>query len=252
MARYQTKTLAPFLREVSIVPGAELPDKFPFNLPILQEGKLRLRFTRRITILVGENGSGKSSLLEAIAAQCGFNLASGSSANVYAREQVHETFASVLRLAWMPRIRSGFFLRAESFYNFATHIDELVQVDARAYDSYDGKSLHAQSHGEAFVTLFKHRFGSTGVILLDEPEAALSPTRQLAFLRILRDLDRAGRTQIIMATHAPILMACPGAQVLSIDGGAISEVRYDETGHFKTMKQFLADPERTLKHLFEE
>jgi predicted ATPase len=252
MARYQTKASAPFLRELSVIPGAELPDKFPFNLPILQQGKLRLRFTRRITILVGENGSGKSSLLEAIAAQCGFNLASGSGANLYAREQTHETFASVLRLAWMPRIRNGFFLRAESFYNFATHIDEIEREVPRDYENYGGKSLHQQSHGESFVALFQNRFGGPGIILLDEPEAALSPTRQLAFLRILRDLDAAGQTQIIMATHSPILMAYPGAQVLYIDGGAFKEVRYDETGHFTTMKQFLADPERTLKHLFED
>lgn len=252
MARYETKAAAPFLRELSVIPGAELPDKFPFNLPILQQGKLRLRFTRRIAILVGENGSGKSTLLEAIAAHCGFNLSGGSGADLYARERTEETLASVLRLAWMPRVRNGFFMRAESFFNFSTHIDEIEREYPSGFAAYGGKSLHAQSHGESFVALFQNRFGSKGVVLLDEPEAALSPMRQLAFLRILRDLDTAGQTQIIMATHSPILMAYPGAQVLSLDGGTNREVRYDETGHFATMKQFLADPERTLKHLFED
>lgn len=251
MARYESKAPAPFLRELSVIPGAELPDRYPFNLPILQRGKLRLRFTKRITIVVGENGCGKSSLLEAIAVQCGFNLAGGSRDHLYARDQAQATFASVLRLAWMPRVRTGFFMRAESFYNFSTHIDEIEREDPTHYRAYGGKSLHEQSHGESFVALFQNRFGSKGFILLDEPEAALSPTRQLAFLRILRDLDHAGQTQIVMATHSPILMAYPGAQLLYVsEDGSLRETRYDETGHFATMKHFLADPERTLARLF--
>lgn len=213
MPRYQLKTTAPHLRELSIAPGASLPDEFPFNLPILQKGKLHLRFAKRITILVGENGSGKSSLLEAIAAQAGFNLSGGGRDNVYGQEveQGHRTFASVLRLGWRPRIGTGFFLRAESFFNFSSHIDDVAKVDpARTYAVYGGKSLHHRSHGESFLTLFEGRFGSTGLYLLDEPEAALSPSRQFAFLRVLRALDRAGRAQVIMATHSPILMAVSG------------------------------------------
>ena len=181
---------APFLRELAVRPGAPLPDEHPFNLPIVQRGKLHLRFPKRITVISGENGSGKSTLLEAIAAQCGFNP-------------------------------SG------------------------------GKSLHRQSHGESFLSLFQNRLRSRGLFILDEPEAALSPNRQLAFLRILHDLDAAGQAQVIMATHSPILMACPGAQFLYIADGAIREVAYHETEHFKTMKSFLADPDRYLKHLLE-
>ena len=253
MPRYQLKSAAPYLRDLAIAPGASLPDEFPFNLPILQKGRLHLRFTKRITILAGENGSGKSSLLEAIAAQAGFNLSGGSRDNFYGREveEGQRTFARVLRLGWRPRIGTGYFLRAESFFNFSSHIDEVAEVDpVRAYAVYGGKSLHHRSHGESFLALFEGRFGSVGLYLLDEPEAALSPSRQFAFLRVLRALDRAGRAQIIMATHSPILMAYPDAQLLYFEGGSIREIGYEDTAHFKVMRSFMADPARSLADLF--
>jgi predicted ATPase len=241
---------APFLRELAVRPGAPLPDEHPFNLPIVQRGKLHLRFPKRITVISGENGSGKSTLLEAIAAQCGFNPSGGSRNHVYGDSR-ENSLAAVLRLSWKPRVTTGFFMRAESFFNFSGYIDELATQDARALEPYGGKSLHRQSHGESFLSLFQNRLRSRGVFILDEPEAALSPNRQLAFLRILHDLDAAGQAQVIMATHSPILMACPGAQFFYIADNAIREVAYHETEHFKTMKSFLADPDRYLKHLLE-
>lgn len=253
MARRQPRLTAPFLRELSVIPGAALPDQYPFNLRILQKGRLRLRFTGRITILVGENGTGKSSLLEAIAAQCGFNLSGGSRNNVYGQEQSARTFAGLLRLAWLPRIGTGFFLRAESFFNFATHVDDIQRDDPRMLSNYGGISLHQQSHGESFLALFQNRFGGRALLLLDEPEAALSPTRQFKFLKILRQLEVAGQTQIIMATHSPLLMAYPGAQLFYVDeGGSIRETAFDETPHFRTMKDFMDDPRGALTSLLDE
>lgn len=252
MRKHQSKATAPYLRELSVVNDVPLPDKFPFNLPILQQGKLRIRFTKRVTIMVGENGTGKSTLLEAIAAQCGFNLAGGSKSHVYDSKEAQSPLAGVLRLSWMPRVTSGFFMRAESFFNFSSYIDELAREDNSVLRAYGGKSLHEQSHGESFLSLFQNRLGPKGVVLLDEPEAALSPTRQLSFLRILHELEKTGQAQIIMATHSPILMAYPGAQLLYLADGSVAEVPYNETEHFNTIKRFVGDPERYLKYLFED
>jgi predicted ATPase len=147
-------------------------------------------------------------------------------------------------MAWSPKITQGFFLRAESFFNFASYIDELSLQDA-----YGGKSLHGQSHGESFLSLFTTRFRQ-GVFILDEPEAALSPQRQLALLRIIHDLEEDGRSQIIIATHSPILLSYPQGTIFSLDGDEISAVKADETEHVRLTRDFLNDPDRYFRRLF--
>jgi predicted ATPase len=152
--------------------------------------------------------------------------------------------AQALRLSWMPKVTEGFFLRAESFYNFASYLEQVS--DFRAYG---GRSLHAQSHGESFLSLFTHRF-EQGLFILDEPEAALSPQRQLSFLKIVHDLAAPGHAQFLIATHSPILLAYPGAVIFDLDGDAIQPIRYEDTKHYLVTRDFLASPERFFKHLF--
>ncbi|HBI02562.1 MAG TPA: AAA family ATPase, partial [Paenibacillaceae bacterium] len=194
------------------------------------------------------NGSGKSTLLEAIAYQCGFNPAGGGRNNIYELESSEAKLGDYIRLSWLPKITQGFFLRAESFYHFASYLDQLGPA---SYESYGGKSFHQQSHGEAFLSLFSSRFGQKGIYLLDEPEAALSPARQLALLRLIHDLEESGQAQFIIATHSPILLGYPDAQILNFDEVPISAIEYEETNHYFIMKGFLNRREKFLKELFE-
>jgi predicted ATPase len=194
---------------------------------------------------VGENGSGKSTLLEAIAAAWGFNPEGGSRNFLFATQPSHSPLHVHLRLIRNPgRPSDGFFLRAESFYNVATEVDRLEMKSA-----YGGTSLHEQSHGESFLAVFMDRFFGGGLYLLDEPEAALSPSRQLSVLLRIHDLVRQ-RSQFIIATHSPILMAYPGAEILQLDENGIREVAYEETDHYVITREFLNAPERMLSELF--
>lgn len=219
--------------------------KHPFNIPIINHLE-KLHFTNNVTFFVGENGSGKSTLLEAIAYQCGFNTAGGGRNNVYDVHAAGSALGEHLRLAWMPKTSNGFFLRAESFYQFASHIDGLNGGSM----SYGGKSLHEQSHGESFLSLFIHRFKYSGVYLLDEPEAALSPARQLALLRLIYDMS--SHSQFIIATHSPILLGYPDASILSFDGETIEPIAYEETSHYQLTKRFLDNKENILDELFQD
>lgn len=160
--------------------------EYPFSIPAIKNLD-EITFTSNVTFFVGENGSGKSTLLEAIAYCCNFNTAGGGRNNTYEVHSAEAVLGEYIRLSWAPKVTNGFFLRAESFYEFATHIDNLE--DSKAYTPYGGKSLHKQSHGESFFSLFVNRFRGRGIFLLDEPEAALSPARQLAFLQILKELE---------------------------------------------------------------
>jgi predicted ATPase len=238
------KARAPFLQRVQTRGEHVEPGQFPFTVPAFSQ-PIDLTFARPVTFFVGENGSGKSTLLEALAEGCGFNPEGGS------RDHQRETTAgqspllAALRLTWKPKVTKGFFLRAESFYNFATYIEGVSDMQA-----YGGKSLHAQSHGESFLALFNHRFDQ-GVFILDEPEAALSPQRQLSFLTIVHDLASTGGAQFLIATHSPIILAYPGAALFSLDGNAIQEIAYRATKHFLITRDFLNSPERFFKHLFD-
>jgi predicted ATPase len=174
----------PFLRRVTSLPEKTDPSRFPFNVRAFARG-IDLGFRSNVTFFVGENGSGKSTLLEAIAECCGFNPEGGSRDHYFATFGDRSDLAEALRLSWMPKVSEGFFLRAESFYNFATYIDQVSNLRA-----YGGKSLHEQSHGESFLSLFVNRF-EQGIYILDEPEAALSPQRQLSFLKIIPRIPRS-------------------------------------------------------------
>jgi predicted ATPase len=233
---------SPFLRRVSLSASADRT-KHPFDVPAFSKG-IHLAFSTRVTFFVGENGSGKSTLLEAIATCCGFGLRGGNRDHTFQVEDPRTELGRALRLEWLPKVTEGFFMRAESFFELATYLDTVSDLRA-----YGGKSLHAQSHGESFLALFTNRF-EQGLYILDEPEAALSPQRQLSFLRVIHDLESPGHAQFLISTHSPILLAYPGASLLSMDGPEIRPVAYHDTDHYQVTKQFLDSPERFFKHLF--
>ena len=233
-----------YLSEISLKPSAEAhADRFPFSLPLVRSlGRLPLH--PQVTFFVGENGSGKSTLLEAIAVAMGFNAEGGSRNFRFATRDSHSGLHEHLRLArGIALPRDGFFLRAESFFNVSTEIERLGVTRA-----YGGTALHEQSHGEAFLSLFMERFGGHSFFVLDEPEAALSPQRQLAMLSRLHDLVRDG-SQFLIATHSPILMAYPNAVIYECGAHGIGKVQYEDTEHYRVMHDFIANPQRMLKVL---
>ncbi len=236
---------SPFLQRVSSSEERFDRDRFPFNIPAFCDG-IDIVLDSKVTFLVGENGSGKSTLLEAIAECCGFNPEGGNSDRFREAFEERSDLAQALRLSWMPRTREGFFLRAESFFNFATYIDGISDLRA-----YGGKPLHKQSHGESFLALFENRF-EQGLYILDEPEAALSPQRQLTFMSIINQLEFPGHAQFLIATHSPILLSYPGAKVISFDDGNIAEINYKDSSHYQLTKSFLDNPERYFRWLFEK
>jgi len=230
-----------------IIPNYE---EYPFSIPFVRTLD-ELDLDTPITFFVGENGAGKSTLLEAIADQIGFNPAGGSTQN-YQAYNVHKSEAALgeyVKLAWWPKVTNGFFLRSETFYQFASHVDE---TDVYGYPSYGGKSLHQQSHGESFFSLFQNRFQGNAIYLLDEPEAALSPTRQLAFLTLLHDLLKEGNVQFIIATHSPILLGYPDARIYHFHEKGVEEIEYEQTEHYQVTSYFLQHREKMLAQLFEE
>lgn len=238
-----------FLRSVENLNQSVRQREHPFNIPTIHSLQ-KLVFNQPVTFFVGENGSGKSTLLEGIADRCEFNLAGGGKSNVFSVHEDHSTLGTYLRLAWMPKTTNGFFLRAESFYQFASHIDEIAKEYPSIYDAYGGQSLHHQSHGESFFSLFNHRFRGGGIYLLDEPEAALSPQRQLALLKVMHDLVKEG-CQFIIATHSPILLGYPEATIYHFDD-QIVEIPYEDVSHVQLTKYFLTNRAHFLQQLFEE
>lgn len=220
---------------------------YPFRLPAVQAlRRAPLALAPDVTIFVGENGTGKSTLLEGIAVAFGFNPEGGSRNFQFRTRDTHSALSECLTLQrGAARPADGFFLRAESFYNVATEIDNLGMSD---HALYGGRSLHEQSHGEAFFSLFMHRFGGSGLYLLDEPEAALSPMRQMAMLARMYALAQDG-AQFVVATHSPILMAYPGARLLQFDGFGVAPVKLEETEHNFVTREFLNAPERMLRNL---
>lgn len=207
-----------------------------------------------ITLFVGENGTGKSTLLEAIAVAMGFNPEGGSRNFSFSTRDTVSPLSRNLTPIMTAHPRDGFFLRAESFYNTATYIDEIDGLPAasgKIIDSYGGVSLHEQSHGESFLALVQNRFGGNGVYILDEPEAALSPQSQLVLLSELCSLVKRG-SQIIAATHSPILLACPGAAILEFTEEGVERTDYSDCGHVRLYRRFLECPERMTSILLNE
>ena len=228
-------------------------DRYPFSLPALRSFE-QLELHPKVTFFIGENGAGKSTLLEAMAVSLGFNAEGGSKNFRFGTRRSHSELHEYIRIAkGVRRPRDGFFLRAESFFNVATEIERLDAepgAGGRVIDSYGGRSLHEQSHGESFLALMTQRLGGHGLYILDEPEAALSPQRQLAVLSRIHDLVLDG-SQFIIATHSPILMAYPDACIYRCDSTGVSKVAYEDTEHFQVTRDFLSNPERMLKVLME-
>jgi len=226
-------------------------EKYPFSLTAVKPLKT-LKLHPAVTFFIGENGSGKSTLLEAIAVACGFNPEGGSKNFRFDTRTSHSELHRYLRLSrGIARPRDGFFLRAESFFNVATEIERLDSEPGAGPPigpAYGERPLHEQSHGEAFLALMVNRFKGEGLYLLDEPEAALSPSRQLAVITRIHDLVQE-HSQFIIATHSPILMAYPEAHIYSFSQDGIELVKYEETEHYRITRDFLANPQRMLRHL---
>ena len=213
-----------------------------------------IELSKNITFFVGENGSGKSTLLEAIAVNFGFNAEGGSRNFVFSTTSTHSDLYKNIRLGKGLRPKDGFFLRAESFYNAASYIDELDREAPSLHkliDSYGGVSLHNQSHGESFLALVQNRFGDNGLYILDEPEAALSPMRIMTLMVEIDRLRRAG-SQFIIATHSPILLTMPDSEIFEFSENGISKVHYKDTEHYQITRNFLENPEKMLKYLLDQ
>jgi predicted ATPase len=237
-----------FVQHVEVVRNrVESFDNYPFNIPAIRALTGRLPLDPRATVIVGENGTGKSTLVEAIAVAAGFNAEGGSTHFAFSTRGSVSSLSRCLRIARTERRpRTGYFLRAESFFNVATNIEDLDRQPAPSrpiIDSYGGRSLHEQSHGESFWALVQHRFGPSGLYILDEPEAALSPSRQIQLLSRLTELLDEG-SQVVMATHSPILCALEGALIYSLSAAGIARVTYEETHCFRVTRAFLDDRAR--------
>lgn len=258
MARrsHETSLPPPFLKRVWLPDRAELPDTldwdtYPLNFGMAQRGELDLLFSNAVTILVGENGSGKSTLLEAIAAMAGFNESGGAQGmRAVGRSTVSGqdggALGDLLRGAWLPQIKRGWFFRAETFFSVARYLDEA------AYDvGQRGPDFLSISHGEGFVAFFEERLNQQGIYIFDEPESALSPARQFDFFKILRRMQREGKSQVIMATHSPILMALPDADLWQIDNWGIQPTELEQTPHYKLYREFILYPHDTVEAMIE-
>jgi predicted ATPase len=245
---------AGYLRAIRLVRDSVRDFKvYPFSVPSIQSLD-ELELDSKVTFLVGENGSGKSTLIEAIAVLSGFNAEGGSKNFQFGTRRSESCLHEFMRpVRGHRRPRDGFFLRAESYFNVATEIERLDAEPSRGppiIGGYGGVSLHEQSHGESFLALAMHRFRGNGLYILDEPEAALSPQRQLSLLSIINDLVEERASQFVIATHSPILMAYPNALIYRLAPDGIERIAYEDTEHYRITRDFLNSPERYFKTLF--
>ena len=234
---------APYLKRVWLE-SQSLPnrDAYPFCLPFLRGG-LDLYFDHAITTIVGENGAGKSTLLEGIAELIGFDAAGGAKGyrpvdHSTAREVMGGELAKALRASWLPKVSQGWFFRAESFFSVARYLDQAAREGGASAPDF-----LSHSHGEGFLRFFGERCGGQGIFIFDEPESALSPSRQVRFLQLLKAMDRSGYCQVIMATHSPILMSYPNCSLLQLSRRGLAPITVEETEHFRAMRDFWADPQ---------
>jgi predicted ATPase len=219
------------------------PGAYPFCLPLFHHGHFELEFDAPVTILVGENGSGKSTLLEAIAQLAGFSEGGGNrsvGAIDYGdgREASGGSLTTALKASWLPKVGRGWFFRAETFFSIARYLDDVGSENA---------DFLSYSHGEGFMRFFEERCQSPGIFIFDEPESALSILRQFDFLKLLRRMQEGGQSQVIMATHAPILMALPGAKLLRLNKYGLEPVSLEDTEHYRLMREFILDPHGTVE-----
>jgi predicted ATPase len=235
---------APYLKRIWLEPSRITNrEAYPFCLPLLQDD-FELSFNKAITIIVGENGTGKSTLLEGIAVLAGYDEAGGGKGyrsvdHSDAQEKMGGSLSAALRASWLPRITNGWFFRAESFFSVARYLDKAALDDPFGTPPPDFLS---HSHGEGFLRFFEERCQRQGIFIFDEPESALSPSRQIAFLKLMRRMEEIGHCQIIMATHSPMLMAYPNATLLRLTKYGLEPVTVKDTDHYKVMREFCADP----------
>ncbi len=238
------------IREIRIdgsVPKTEYYAGLPVVKQIMEEGGLAL--TKPITFFIGENGIGKSTLIEAVAVAAGFNPEGGTRNYSFSTKDSHSTLCEYIHLVrGIDRHMDGFFLRAESFYNAASYLDTM---DSKIFRSYGGQSLHRLSHGESFLALAENRFSPDGLFILDEPEAAVSPMRMLRLMAVIHDLARRG-AQFIISTHSPILITLPDSDIVQLSERGLEHVDYRAAEHFRITKDFLDNPERMLRILLED
>jgi predicted ATPase len=242
---------APYLRRVWLDSSRVTdPKAYPFVLPFLQKG-FDLSFDRAITIIVGENGTGKSTLLEGIAAVAGYDEAGGGKGyrpvdHSAAVEVMGGTLSTALRASWLPKITNGWFFRAESFFSVARYLDASALGAGEAPPDF-----LSHSHGEGFLRFFEERCQRQGIFIFDEPESALSPSRQIEFLKLLRRMEQSSICQVIMATHSPMLMAYPGAQLLGLTKYGLDPVAVEDTDHYRLMRQFWENPRIFMETMLE-
>ncbi len=234
---------APYLQRVWLDP-TRIEDRkaYPFCLPFLRDD-FELTLDQPITIIVGENGTGKSTLLEGIAVLAGFDEAGGGKGyravdHSNAEETMGGELSNALRAGWLPKITNGWFFRAESFFSVARYLDEA----ARDVPGAIPPDFLSHSHGEGFMRFFEERCQKQGIFIFDEPESALSPARQMEFLKLMRRMEESTICQIVMATHSPVLMAYPGARLLRLSKYGLDPVTVEQTDHYKVMREFCADP----------
>lgn len=245
---------AGYLRGVRLVRESVVDfDVYPFSIPSIRSLEA-LELDGKVTFLIGENGAGKSTLIEAIAVLAGFNAEGGSKNFRFGTRRSESCLHQFMRpVRGHRRPRDGFFLRAESYFNVATEIERLDEEPSGGgsiIGLYGGVSLHEQSHGESFIALATHRFRGQGLYILDEPEAALSPQRQLSLLSVIHDHVEERGSQFVIATHSPILMAYPNALIYRLGASGIERVAYEETEHYRITREFLNAPQRFFKTLF--
>ena len=240
--RKDSKLPAPFLKRLLVDEGnLEGRTGYPFDLPWFSS-EFDFSFTKPVTIIVGENGSGKSTLIEAIAALVGYDEAGGGKGyrpvdHSKAFEKNGGELSEVMKAQWLPRITNGWFFRAESIYSVARYLDEMALETPSVPPDY-----LSWSHGEGFIRIFEERFSRQGLYFLDEPESALSPKRQIELLKLLNKMNETANAQAIVATHSPLLMALPNAQLVEIKGRRLEEVFFEDTSHFKLYREFALDP----------
>ena len=224
-------------------------ERYPFNIEVVKN-LVEVNFTKPVTFLVGENGVGKSTFIEALALQLGLNPEGGSQNFKFSTKNTHSVLSDYIRVSTYDRPKTKFFLRAESFYNVATEIIRISEEGGQGplYGAYGG-NLHECSHGESFIKLVQNRFSDHGLYILDEPEAALSPQRQLSLLCLIDDLVKAG-SQFIIATHSPILISYINGEILDLNNN-FEVIKYEDTDIYKTYKMYLDDPYRLQKMMFE-
>ena len=243
---------APYLKRIW-VDSARVPDRdaYPFCLPFMRDG-FELSFDRSITIIAGENGTGKSTLLEGIAKLAGYDEAGGGKGYMpvdhsNAIEVMGGGLSEALRASWLPKVTNGWFFRAESFFSVARYLDQMGQGS-----KYGPPDYLSHSHGEGFLRFFEERCQEQGIYIFDEPESALSPSRQIEFLKLMRRMDASQHCQIIMATHSPMLMAYPDARLFRLWKYGLEPVSIEQTDHYRVMREFCADPASFIEAAIDE